>query len=71
LNGGNGPVWVERIEATLTLRTEAKSIKVWPLSGRGERQAAVDASQVDGGFVIPMQAEGQFLSPWFEVELEQ
>ncbi len=71
LNGGNAPIWMERIEATLTLRTGAKSIRVWPLNGRGERQGAVDASSIEGGFVIPLQVEGQFLSPWFEVELEQ
>jgi hypothetical protein len=29
LNVGAGPIWMERIEATLTLRSQAKSVKVW------------------------------------------
>lgn len=71
LNGGSGPVWMERIEAVLTLRTAAQSISVWPLNGRGERQGAIEAQRIEGGFTILLQAEGQFLSPWYEVELEQ
>lgn len=70
LNGGSATVWMERIEAALTLRSEARSISVWPLNGRGERQTVVEATRLDGGFLIRLQAEGQFLSPWFEIELE-
>jgi hypothetical protein len=71
LNGGSGPVWMERIEATLTLKTEARALSAWPLNGRGERQGPIEIQRIDGGFVIPLQTEGQFLSPWFEIELEQ
>lgn len=70
-SSGRTPIWMERIEATLKLQTAASAIRVFPLNGRGERQSAIEASKVDGGFEIPLQAEGQFLSPWFEIELDQ
>jgi hypothetical protein len=68
LNGGSVPIWMERVEATLTIRTQAKSLRVWPLSGKGERLTPIAAAVVDGGFRVPLQAEGQALSPWFEIE---
>ncbi len=67
---GRTPIWMERIEATLKLETAAAAIRVFPLNDRGERQAAIEAKRIDGGFEIPLQAEGQFLSPWFEIELD-
>jgi hypothetical protein len=70
-SSGRTPIWMERIQAALTLKTEAKAVTVWPLNGRGERQTAIPATKVEAGFQIPLQAEGQFLSPWFELELEQ
>lgn len=70
-SSGRTPIWMERIEAALRLRTAAAAIRVYPLNGRGERQTAIEVKAIDGGFEIPIQAEGQVLSPWFEIELEQ
>jgi hypothetical protein len=71
LNGGPGPVWMERIEATLTIRSCAKSMAVWPLNGRGERLDRIEAAPIDGGFQIRLQSDGQAFSPWFEIDAEQ
>jgi hypothetical protein len=71
LNGGSTPIFMERIEAVLTLRTAAKNLRVYPLNGSGERQAPIPAEAVEGGFRIPLQAEGSYLTPWFEIEAEQ
>jgi hypothetical protein len=72
LNRGSGPVWMERVESTVKLMTTAKSLRVYPLSGNGSRLAplsAADVQAVKGGFRIHLQAEGQALSPWFEIEV--
>jgi hypothetical protein len=69
-SGGTGPLWMERVESTLTLRIAAKAIKVYPLDGAGARLralAAADVQKVAGGFRIHLQGDGQELSPWFEI----
>jgi hypothetical protein len=68
--GGSGPLWMERVQSTLTLRTGAKAITVYPLDGAGARLralAAGDVQKVAGGFRIHLQGDGQELSPWFEI----
>ena len=70
LNRGATPVMMERVESTIRLTTSAKKISVYPLSGSGSRLAplgARDVKPVAGGFEIHLQAEGQDLSPWFEI----
>ena len=69
-SGGTDPLWMERVESTLTLRTAAKAITVYPLDGAGSRLkalAAADVQKVPGGYRIHLQGDGQDLSPWFEI----
>ncbi len=69
-SGGSGPLWMERVESTLMLRTTAKALSVYPLDGVGARLkplAAADVRKVNGGFRIHLQGDGQDLSPWFEI----
>ncbi|MBN8733024.1 MAG: hypothetical protein J0L64_20985 [Acidobacteria bacterium] len=70
-SSGATPIWMERIEATLTLKSDAQSITVWPLDGAGQRLTPLRVEGDQGAFVIRLQAEGQPLSPWFEIEAEQ
>ena len=61
---------MERMESTLTLRTAAKAITVYPLDGAGARLkplAAAGVQKAPGSFRIHLQADGQDLSPWFEI----
>jgi hypothetical protein len=70
LNGGLKPVWMEQVEAFLTLRTDAQSLHVYPLAGDGSRLAALtqeDLQRVDGGFRLHLHAP----SPWYEIEVDQ
>ena len=70
INTGPLPVWMARVEATVVLRTNAAAITVYPLDGSGARMqplGAADVTSVEGGFRVRLQAEGQALSPWYEV----
>jgi len=70
LNGGVGPVWMERVETYLTLRTRAARLLVFPLDGAGRRTEPLEQQwieRIEGGFRIHLQAEGQFLTPWYEI----
>ena len=72
LNRGSGPVWMERVESSVQLTTRARNLRVYPLSGTGSRLAPLGGNDVQpckGGFRIHLQADGQPLSPWFELEL--
>jgi len=65
---GAPPVSMARIESTVTLRTSARTLTVYPLDGAGARmQALADVKRVDGGFEIHLQADGQKFAPWYEV----
>jgi hypothetical protein len=73
LTGGTAPVWMERVESTVHLTTHAKNLRVYPLSETGSRLAALtdsDVRQEKDGFRIHLQADGQPLSPWFELSME-
>jgi hypothetical protein len=73
MNRGETPVLMERVESTIRLTTSAKTIHVYPLSGTGARLAPLSGKDVqpsEGGFVLHLQAEGQALSPWFEIALD-
>lgn len=73
LNGGQGPVWMERVENWVTLRTPAARLTVYPLDPAGQRLAPLTAQDVvrtDGGFRIHLQAGGQAFSPWYEIVAE-
>jgi hypothetical protein len=66
---GVSPIWMERVESYVTLRTPARRLTVYPLDGTGECQAALPAQAVErlpGGFRIHLQAQGQPYSAWYE-----
>jgi hypothetical protein len=70
INRGAEPVWMERVESSIQLTTSAKDLQVFPLSETGTRLSPLtgdDVRQVNGGYRIHLQAEGQPLSPWFEL----
>ncbi len=72
--GGSPPLWMERVESTITLHSTAKTVVVYPLDGRGERMEALAPAAVTrcaGGFVIHLQADGQQFTPWYEVSQER
>lgn len=68
-----GPVWMERSEARISLRTQAHKATVYPLDGSGKRLTALGANRVtlNGGvLVIQIQADAAEASPWYEVVSE-
>jgi len=74
LNGGVAPVWMERVESRLVLRTQATRLTVYPLDSAGRRGVPLDERWVqptEGGFRIHLQAEGQTLSPWYEITTQR
>jgi hypothetical protein len=63
---GSGPVMMERTECVLKLRTDVKSLKVYPLDGCGSRLARLDskeASREKGVLRIHLSAA----TPWYEI----
>ncbi len=65
-----GPVWMERSEARINLRTQARQVTVYPLDGSGQRMAALGIEQVtlkNGMLSVYIQAEAAQASPWYEV----
>ena len=74
LNGGWQPTLMERVEAYLTLRTDATSVTVFALDGAGNVVDALPASEVQpapGGFRIHVNGDGQPQAPWFAVTATQ
>ena len=70
LNGGVGPVWMERVESYLTLHTSATQLTVYPLDGSGTRLDPLGDTHIEqlaDGFRIHLQAAGQDFSPWYEL----
>ena len=67
MDAGVAPVWMERVPATLTLQSNAKSLTVYPLDGAGKRLTPFQAERVQDGFQIKLQADGQQFAPWYEV----
>ena len=67
---GDPPVWMQRVESTVTLRSTAKALTVYPLNGAGARLEALPPAAVkaaSGGFAIHLQGDGQQFAPWYEV----
>lgn len=67
---GITPIWMERVECNVTLRTSARQITVYPLDGAGARQAALPAGEVeaiDGGFRLRLQTSEQNAAFWYEI----
>src|SRR5438046_1061298 len=59
LNGGVGPVWMERVESYVTFRPSATQFIIYPLDGSGSRLnplANADVEHVVDGFRIHLQA---------------
>ena len=67
------PVWMERVESYVTLRSRARRLAVYPLDGAGTRLAPLESrfvERLDGGYRIHLQADGQDFSPWYEIVAE-
>ena len=74
MNGGWQPTFMERVEAYLTLRTNATSVTVLALDGAGAVVDRLPDSEVQptaGGFRIHVNGDGQPQSPWFAVAATQ
>ncbi len=54
---------MERNDTTLTLRSTARSLTVYPLDGKGKRGAGVAAERTATGFRLRLEAA----TPWYEV----
>jgi hypothetical protein len=68
--GGPSKVWMERVECHVTLRTQGKSVTIYPLDGAGTRMKALpsrDVAKTSGGVRIHLQADGQDFAPWYEI----
>lgn len=63
LNGGDGPTWMERTDAVITLRTLAESLTVYPLDGAGNRLEPITTEKLDNAFRFSCNAD----SPWYEI----
>lgn len=64
-----GPVWQERVAATIFYPTKAHKIQIYPLDGQGQRLSAIaasDISRVAGGFQITLNKP----TVWYEVLIE-
>lgn len=67
------PVWMERVEAHVQLRTGKRRATVYPLDGAGRRLAALPASASrpgPDGLGLHLQAAGQIWAPWYEIVLQ-
>ncbi len=62
LNGGVGPVWMERVEAVVFVRTQTPAMAVYPLRPNGERMAPLEIEKTDEGYRLRLSAG----TPWYE-----
>ena len=63
---GGGAVMMERVECVVKVRTEVKSLAVYPLDGCGNRMAKLDgkeATRESGTLRIHLASE----TPWYEI----
>ena len=70
LNGGSRPTWMERVEATVTLRLNASAVRVYPLGSRGERLEELAVERLAEGFRFRLNANGSPAAPWYEIVAE-
>jgi hypothetical protein len=74
MNGHPSPVWMERVECTITLRSSATHVTVYPLDRAGARMTPLadkDVRRIEGVFEVHIQGDGQELSPWYELIAER
>ncbi len=74
MGGGQRPVWMERVECYVTIRTTASRLTVYPLDGAGQRLAPLEARDLErlaGAFRLHLQADGQAPAPWYEIVAER
>ncbi len=64
------PIWMERVESVVHLRTSAGQMTVYPLDGAGARMRPLGEDAVkkaEGGLTLHLQAPGQPAAPWYEL----
>jgi len=69
-----GPVWLERNQLRISLRTQAKRLTVYPLDGSGQRMSALDSKRVtlvNGMATLQIQADIAQASPWYEIVADE
>jgi len=74
LNAGQRPVWMEKVEATVTLRRAGSRITIYPLGPDGARRTPLseaDVTPVDGGFRLHLGSSRHEPTPWYEIEIEE
>lgn len=61
LNGGSAPVWMESVEAEVSLRLPGP-LRVYPLDGSGSRQPELPLERTENGWRFRLGS-----SPWYEI----
>lgn len=61
-----GPVVMEQVGATLTLKSKLRAISVYPLDGAGKRAGSVPVEKTPQGFRFRLSAD----TPWYEITTE-
>ena len=59
LDGGHAPILIEPIEATIELKTEFSSLKVWAIGADGQRIKPIPVRQKDGQLIFNIGKVGQ------------
>jgi hypothetical protein len=70
----DGPLWLERNQLRLSLRTRANRLSVYPLDGSGKRMAPLDSNRVtlnNGMATLLLQAEIAQASLWYEIVADE
>lgn len=73
LNGGQRPVWMEKVEAKVTIRSPRSRVTVYPLGPDGSRREPLtepDITVSDGEFRIHLASPRHQPTPWYEIVTE-
>jgi hypothetical protein len=74
MGSGYPPIFMERIECWITLRTKATAVTVTALDGSGNAVSTLPATEIQKtteGYRIHLQGDGQQPSPWYTITASQ
>jgi prolyl oligopeptidase len=63
----SGPVVMEHVGATITLKSKLRAISVYPLDGAGKRLGPIPVEKTPQGYRFRLSAE----TPWYEITTER
>lgn len=63
----SGPVLMEHVGATVTLKSKLRAISVYPLDGAGRRGGSVPVEKTPQGYRFRLSAD----TPWYEITTER